>query len=111
MNSPCTNHGKMENLIDDVIDWAEARGLLREDFAKNQMLKVVEEIGELSAALVRDDMDEVIDAIGDSFITLIILSSQLGLEPEDCLRQAYEVISNRTGRTVDGTFIKDEDVQ
>lgn len=111
MNSPCTNHGKMENLIDDVIDWADERGLLREDFAKNQMLKVIEEIGELAAALVRDNEEEIIDAIGDSFITLIILSSQLGLEPEDCLRHAYEVISQRKGKTVDGTFIKDEDVQ
>jgi NTP pyrophosphatase (non-canonical NTP hydrolase) len=107
MNSPCTNHGKMENLIDDVIDWADERGLLREDFAKNQMLKVVEEIGELSAALVRDDIDEVIDAIGDSFITLIILSSQLGLEPEDCLRRAYDQIADRKGQTIDGVFIKE----
>lgn len=101
----------MENLIDDVIDWAEARGLLQERYAKRQMLKVVEEIGELAAALVRDNEEEIIDAIGDSFVTLIILSCQLNLEPEDCLRQAYGVISQRKGKTVDGTFIKDEDVQ
>lgn len=111
MNSPCTNHAKMDNLISDVIIWANQRGLLQERYAKRQMLKVVEEIGELASALVRDDRDEIVDAIGDSFVTLIILSRQLNLDPEYCLQAAYDVIAERKGKTVNGTFIKEEDVK
>ena len=92
-----------------VIKWAKERDLVHEKNAPFQMMKVTEEIGELAAAVSRKNRDETIDAIGDSFVTLIILSAQLGLNPKDCLLSAYNEIQNRKGKTVDGTFIKDEE--
>lgn len=70
------------------------------------MLKVTEEIGELAGSIAKNKRDDTIDAIGDSFVTLIILSAQLGLDPAECLQQAYNEIANRKGETVDGVFIK-----
>lgn len=96
----------MRDLFEDVIQWAEDRDLVHEENATKQMVKVMEEVGELSAALLRNKRADIVDSIGDGFITLIILSAQLGLDPIMCLDKAYEEISGRTGETISGTFIK-----
>jgi len=94
-------------LIQATIEWGNQRGLIQERNATRQMLKVTEEIGELAAAISRNKRDDTIDAIGDSLVTLIILSAQLGLDPAECLRQAYDEIVDRKGTTVDGVFVKE----
>lgn len=91
----------------NVLEWANQKGLIKKENSAKQMLKVTEEIGEVAAAIARDDKEELTDAIGDSFVTLIILAFQNGLEPAYCLQQAYDVIKNRTGKTVNGVFVKD----
>jgi len=95
-----------DELIDQVAIWANERDLLHDDYANRQMLKVVEEIGELASALAKDDMRNIIDSIGDSFVTLIILSYQLGISPNEALYQAYNEIKDRKGKTQGGVFIK-----
>jgi NTP pyrophosphatase (non-canonical NTP hydrolase) len=98
-----------EELQANVEDWADNKGLLKKENAPKQFLKVIEEVGELAAAVARDDEHETIDAMGDTFVTLIILSAQLGYDPVACLNEAYNVIAKRTGKTVNGVFIKDND--
>ena len=56
--------------------------------------------------LVKDMMLEM----GDIFVTLIILCEQIGIDPEECLQMAYEKIKDRSGKTINGTFIKEEDL-
>ena len=97
----------MTELVQLVIEWGNQRGLLQERYATRQMLKVTEEIGELAGALAKRKDTEIVDAIGDSFVTLIILSSQLGLDPAQCLNFAYDQIAERKGKTIDGVFIKE----
>ena len=94
-------------LIENVIKWAEVRNILQKDNAKNQMLKVIEELGETASAIAKNKPDEIKDGIGDVFVTLIILSKQLGLHPNECLQQAWNEIKDRTGKTINGVFIKD----
>lgn len=93
--------------INNVIIWASSRGLLTPQNANKQMLKVMEEIGETASALAKGKQDELIDGIGDSFVTLIILSRQLGLDPAYCLDRAWNEIKDRQGKTVNGVFIKE----
>lgn len=97
-----------DDLIDHVSVWAYHKDLLRFENAHKQMCKVIEEVGETSSALLRNNTDDIKDGIGDSFVTLIILAKQVGLEPTECLESAWNEIKNRTGKTVNGTFIKDE---
>lgn len=97
-----------EELQANVEDWADAKGLLKKENAPKQFLKVIEEVGELAGAMARKDDNEIIDAIGDTLVTLIILSDQLGFDPVYCLKIAYDSIKIRTGKTVNGVFIKDE---
>lgn len=99
-----------EELQAQVEDWADAKGLLKKENVNAQFLKVIEEVGELAASIARNDEEETIDAIGDTFVTLIILSAQLGYDPVACLGGAYDVISKRKGKTVDGVFIKNNEL-
>jgi NTP pyrophosphatase (non-canonical NTP hydrolase) len=96
-----------DQLRNDVLVWANQKNLLKFENHKNQALKMVSEIGELCDAIVKGDKPQVIDGIGDSLVTIIILAEQLDLDPTNCLQSAYDVIKARTGKTVDGTFIKD----
>lgn len=98
-----------DELVELIHSWAHERGLSRRQHAEKQMLKVVEEIGELSAGLARKDKEAITDAIGDVLVTIIILSNQLGIDPVKSLNEVYDVISKRTGKTVNGVFIKDGD--
>jgi NTP pyrophosphatase (non-canonical NTP hydrolase) len=66
--------------IDNVSQWAQSKGLLDKENATKQLLKVMEEVGETASAVLKGDHAKVIDGIGDSFVTLIVLSKQLGLE-------------------------------
>lgn len=88
--------------------WAEDRGLGKGDTAR-QMLKLTEEVGELAAAIARGRNDDTADAVGDIVVVLEILCLQTGLDMTECVIKAYETISQRRGRTVDGVFIKSED--
>ena len=97
----------MDELINNVKEWADAKGLLKEENSQAQMLKVLEEVGETAGALLKNKNQEIIDGLGDSFVTLIILCYQLGLEPKDCLQTAWDEIKNRKGKTVNGTFIRE----
>ena len=101
----------MSELVKLVVEWGEKRDLIKPENSNRQMLKVFEEIGELASGLARNNRTDIIDAIGDSFVTLIILSAQMDLDVELCLNSAYNEISNRKGKTVNGVFLKNEDYE
>ena len=61
-----------------VVDWAMHRRILDESTAQFQMLKGTEEHGEMAAAILNGDRDELIDAIGDQLVVAIIQCAQLG---------------------------------
>ena len=97
----------MKDLIKQVETWAADKGILKPDNSHKQCLKTLEELGEVSRALLRDDKPGLIDGIGDVTVTLIILAKQNNLDFEECLKTAYDEIKDRTGETVDGVFVKD----
>jgi NTP pyrophosphatase (non-canonical NTP hydrolase) len=67
----------------------------------------MEEAGELAQAILKNDEPEIIDAIGDMVVVLTNLAKLKGYNIEDCIDSAYQVIAERTGRMVNGTFVKD----
>jgi NTP pyrophosphatase (non-canonical NTP hydrolase) len=97
----------VDQLFSFVEQWAFKRGLLKPEFAKTQMLKVMEELGETASAILKNDREKIKDGIGDCFVTLIILQAQLGFDHSDCLNHAYEEIKNRKGELINGSFIKE----
>jgi NTP pyrophosphatase (non-canonical NTP hydrolase) len=91
--------------------WGRTKGIIGPDGSgteRTQLYKLMEEVGELQHA-IRDNIEhEKIDAIGDCGVVLILLADIIGISFEDCLDTAYHVISQRTGKMVNGTFVKDD---
>lgn len=109
-------------LQDKVLEWADSHDLLHEENAYKQFMKFIEETFEFKTEMDmcmkffepnlkmwRTDTDVKLE-MGDIFVTLIILCKQLGIEPQKCLELAYEKIKDRKGKTIDGRFIKAEDL-
>ena len=99
----------MDKLVKLVEEWSRDRDLHEADSSK-QFLKVSEEVGEVASALAKDKPEELKDGIGDTVVTLIILAQQNGLTLEECLETAYNEIADRKGKTVNGVFVKEEDL-
>jgi NTP pyrophosphatase (non-canonical NTP hydrolase) len=99
---------KDENIFNNIREWAQARGLYNEGNVHTQYVKLQEEAGELAKALLENDKPEIIDAIGDMVVVLTNLAALHGWKIEQCIDSAYNVINKRTGKMINGTFVKDE---
>lgn len=97
---------KLNNEFQPIRGWAEQKGILKEGDARTQYVKLQEESGELAKALLDNDQEEVIDAIGDMVVVLTNLAELRNVRIEDCINSAYNVIKNRTGKMINGTFVK-----
>jgi NTP pyrophosphatase (non-canonical NTP hydrolase) len=91
-----------------IRNWAQTRGLYDKGNSHTQYVKLQEEAGELAKALLNNDKPEIIDAIGDMVVVLTNLAHLQGVHIETCISEAYKVISKRTGKMINGTFVKDE---
>ena len=106
------NNWRYDNTEDDrfqkIRDWAGERGLYTKGDKKTQFCKLMEEGGELGRAILKKDQHEFVDAIGDMVVVLTNMAHLGGTTIEECIDAAYKVISKRTGKMVNGTFVKDE---
>lgn len=120
-----------EILRGEVLDWGKSKDLLHEENAGKQFMKFMEEVFEFrdewllfvheynkcsygearntpEVVALRENMKL---EMGDIFVTLIILCEQLNMDPVYCLREAYEKIKDRKGKTINGVFIKEGDLK
>ena len=97
-----------QSIFDSIRNWAKVRGIYENGDARTQYIKLQEEAGELAKAMLKDDQAEFVDAIGDMVVVLTNLAEQRNVRIETCIASAYNQISNRTGRMINGTFVKDE---
>lgn len=109
---------KSEN-INELIELVKAWGLDRGITGPNgkgtlltQLSKTQEELTETrdaAVALSRGHLTyaEIQDGIGDQVVTLILAAELAGTTLEECLALAYAEIKGRTGKMIDGTFVKD----
>ncbi len=93
--------------FDLIRQWADERGIYKNGDTKTQYLKLIEEAGELSRAILKEDSVEFVDAIGDMVVVLTNLAALEGVKIEDCIASAYDVIKSRKGKMVNGTFVKE----
>ena len=119
-----------EELKELVLEWADDKDLLHSENADVQFGKFIEEVFEFkfemensknyedacehlkiagTFAKTRNKRDMVLE-MGDIFVTLIILCEDLEIDPVVCLEMAYKKISKRRGKTINGMFYKDEDL-
>jgi NTP pyrophosphatase (non-canonical NTP hydrolase) len=88
--------------------WFDERKITENSSPLTQAVKSLEELTELFDALNRDDKHDVMDAIGDIYVTLIGVCRIYGVDMEECIGQAYEEIKDRKGYlTPEGMFVKE----
>jgi len=90
-----------------VIEWAENKGILEKATTAAQANKTMEECQELIDAIQDDNREEIADALGDILVTIIIQAKMQNMSLVECLEGAYNIIAKRTGKMVDGQFVKD----
>lgn len=100
----------LNQLVEQVEQWSKNKGLDTGN-PDRQALKFYEETGEVAAALSRGNLEDLKDGIGDTIVTLIILAQQHDMTLEECLQCAYDEIKGRTGKMINGTFVKSEDLK
>ena len=103
-------HEHEDNVVfyfDKIRDWAEDKGIYESGDSKTQYIKLMEEAGEVGRAILKQDLPEIKDGIGDMVVVLTNLAELCDLTIEDCIESANEVISKRTGKMKNGTFVKD----
>jgi len=94
-------------LEENVLRWARDRGILAVASPAGQSVKMMEEAVETLTAVQHRDRDAVIDGIGDTLVTLIILARMFNTDINTCLQAAYNEIKDRKGKMVNGVFVKD----
>lgn len=97
----------MINNEQNIINWATERGIFEKATPMKQALKTLEECTELLQAIQDNNPNEVQDAIGDIIVTLVIQAAMWGTDIDECINQAYDVIKNRKGKMINGTFVKE----
>ena len=111
----------LQETIDAVREWGIAKGITGAEgkgTLLGQLEKTQEELDETRAAarlvLSAESFEshsmataELIDGLGDVFVTIILAAEMAGLRIEDCLAAAYDEIKGRTGRMTGGVFVKD----
>ncbi len=96
----------LDELFERIRSWAKERGIYDKGDSKTQLIKLYEEIGELSEAILKEDQLEIIDAIGDAVVVLTNFAELTGNNIETCIRHSYDQISTRKGSMQNGTFVK-----
>lgn len=109
-----------------VVEWAEDRNIVPkqslvnplnnstyssnkdlQEFRIAQFTKLQEEVDELKQAIEDDNLDEMIDAVGDIMVCLSIQAESFDFTLTECFVEAYNQIKDRKGKMVDGVFVKE----
>ena len=97
----------MEELTKLIIQWHHDRNLINGSSNKDQVLKLIQELGELSDSVCKGN--DVKDDLGDMMVVMINIMEREGVSMEECLLTAYNDIKDRKGKMIDGIFVKEGD--
>ena len=97
----------MEELTNLIVQWHHDRNLIDGSSDKDQVLKLMQELGELSDSVCKGK--DVKDDLGDMMVVMLNIMERQGVSMEECLSTAYNDIKDRKGRMVDGIFVKEGD--
>lgn len=98
-----------EELLRRIHQWGVDRNIIGDATSRNQLPKLMEELGEMAGGIARKHKDTIKDGIGDVIVVLSMIAGIEGLTIHECIDQAYNEIKDRKGVLLDGTFIKSTD--
>ena len=103
-----TNKKSYYALEDKIVKWHYDRNLIEGSTDKDQLLKLIQEVGELSDHICKGV--DISDDVGDCLVVLINICERNGLLLTECLAKAWEDIKDRRGEMRDGIFVKEADL-
>lgn len=95
-------------LINKVIQWHYDRNLIHGSTDKDQALKLLQELGELSDSVCKGK--DISDDIGDMLVVMLNIAERNKVSLASCLERAWNDIKDRKGKMVDGIFVKESDL-
>jgi len=98
----------LEDLMAKVVRWHYDRNLIAGSTDKDQTLKLLQELGELSDSVCKGK--DVKDDLGDMLVVMLNIAQRNGVSLRDCLEKAWDEIKDRKGQMVDGIFVKQQDL-
>jgi hypothetical protein len=91
-----------------VVQWGEARGIVQNGTPMGQAIKTIEEATELLKGLNKNSITEVRDALGDIWVTMVMVAAITDLNLVECFYGAYDEIKDRKGHMgKDGIFYRE----
>jgi len=98
----------MQTIIDNIIQWHQDRNLIEGSTNKDQVLKLAQELGELSDNVCKNNHPMLIaDDLGDMMVVMLNIMYRNELTIDVCLQKAYDSIKDRKGKMIDGIFVKE----
>ena len=94
--------------IDNVVQWHHDRNLIDGSTDKDQTLKLLQELGELSDSVCKGK--DIKDDIGDMLVVMLNITTRNGVTLSECLARAWDDIKDRKGKMIDGIFVKEGDL-
>tara|TARA_B100001057_G_scaffold167385_1_gene168072 strand:+ start:12366 stop:12683 length:318 start_codon:yes stop_codon:yes gene_type:complete len=94
------------HLITKITQWHHDRNLIDGATDKDQLAKLIQEMGELSDNICKGN--DIRDDIGDMLVVMINIMERNKITIEECLAVAYMDIKDRKGKMIDGIFVKEE---
>jgi NTP pyrophosphatase (non-canonical NTP hydrolase) len=99
---------KLLDVVSNIVQWHYDRNLIDGSTDKDQTLKLLQELGELSDSVCKGK--DVRDDLGDMMVVMLNIMERNQITIVDCLEKAYDDIKNRKGKMVNGVFVKEEDL-
>lgn len=117
------------NALENIVNWNEERGLIQNGFNhKKEVSFIIEELLESTGAhdsvSAREEAqmyaekivgsssptdEEVVDAFADIIVFATGAIAKKGYDPTKVMEEVCKEINSRTGKLVDGKFVKDKD--
>ena len=85
------------------------RNLIDGSSDKDQVLKLMQELGELSDSVCKGN--DIRDDLGDMMVVMINIMKRNNITMNECLTVAYNDIKDRKGKMIDGIFVKESDLK
>ena len=98
-----------QEVVNNIKKWFSDRGITQNGTQLSQATKMLEEVTEVFDAISTQNKLDLMDGIGDVFVTLVGLAEVSNVDIWSCIDMAYREIKDRKGYLrEDGTFVKEE---
>lgn len=102
------SRGTSDVMVSRIKTWHRDRNLIDGSTDKDQCLKLIQEVGELSDNICKGK--DLKDDIGDIIVVLVNIMERNNYKMSDCIEQAWMDIKDRKGKMIDGIFVKEQDL-